>query len=61
MTIITVAGLKEYYGIKPNIVQALDIVDIEVNKSEFVSIVFLLNQKMLVRVSKKSLGYYFLI
>lgn len=39
MTIITVVGLKEYYGIKPNIVQALDIVDIEVNKSEFVSIV----------------------
>lgn len=32
-------GLKEYYDIKTNIVQALDIVDIEVNKGEFVFIV----------------------
>lgn len=39
MAIITVVGLKKYYGIKPNIVRALDGIDIEVNKGEFVAIV----------------------
>jgi len=34
-----VAELKEYYDIRTNIVQALDIIDIEVNKSKFVFII----------------------
>ncbi|WP_313134821.1 ABC transporter ATP-binding protein [Anaerocolumna sp.] len=39
MAIIAVSGLKKYYGVKPNIVRALDGVDIEVNTGEFIAVV----------------------
>ena len=37
--IITVSGLKKYYGIKPNVVHALDGVDMEVEAGEFVAVI----------------------
>jgi len=39
MTVITTRGLKKYYGQEPNLVRALDGVDIEINAGEFVAVV----------------------
>lgn len=39
MPVLLTQGLKKYYGKEPNIVRALDGVDIAVNKGEFVAVV----------------------
>ncbi|WP_270563879.1 ABC transporter ATP-binding protein [Clostridium beijerinckii] len=39
MSILETKGLKKYYGIKPNVVKALDNVNLEINDGEFVGIV----------------------
>ena len=39
MSVLTAENLKKYYGREPNIVRALDGVDIEVNAGEFVAVV----------------------
>jgi len=39
MAVITTRGLKKYYGEKPNLVRALDGVDMEVYSREFVTVV----------------------
>ena len=39
MTILKTMGLKKYYGKDENLVKALDDVNIEINKSEFIAIV----------------------
>jgi putative ABC transport system ATP-binding protein len=39
MSVLTAQNLKKYYGKEPNIVRALDGVDIEVNAGEFVAVV----------------------
>lgn len=39
MAIIATSGLKKYYGKEPNIVRALDGVDLEVSEGEFVAVV----------------------
>lgn len=39
MSILKAVKLKKYYGIEPNIVKALDDVNVEINEGEFVAIV----------------------
>ena len=39
MAILTAQNLKKYYGKEPNIVRALDGVDVEINAGEFVAVV----------------------
>ena len=39
MTILKTMGLKKYYGKDENLVKALDDVNIEINKGEFIAIV----------------------
>ena len=39
MPIIKVEGLKKYYGKEPNIVRALDGIDLEIESGKFVAIV----------------------
>ena len=39
MPILTAKNLKKYYGIEPNVVRALDEVDLEIHPGEFVTVV----------------------
>ncbi len=39
MAILTVKKLKKHYGAEPNLVRALDDVDLEINAREFVAVV----------------------
>ena len=39
MVVLTTQNLKKYYGSEPNLVRALDGVDVEVKQGEFVAIV----------------------
>ncbi|MFT8350774.1 ABC transporter ATP-binding protein [Clostridium saccharoperbutylacetonicum] len=39
MSILEIKELKKYYGIKPNVVKALDNVNLEINDGEFIGIV----------------------
>ena len=39
MHILQIKNLKKYYGEEPNIIRAVDDVDLSVNKGEFVAIV----------------------
>lgn len=39
VTVLKTSGLKKYYGSEPNLVKALDGINLSVNKSEFIAIV----------------------